>query len=495
MKKQDKLLWLVFTLFLCVFFSGRAIGGQTGKLVGKVFDVDSGDPLPYANVILEKTTIGAATDMNGEFFVINIPPGVYTVTASMLGYQKMSIKNVQVFVDHTTHLRFGLKPMTLSLGKSVIVTAEQPLIQKDLTSTASSVTASEIRNMPVESFEDVLQLQAGIVKDSRGDLHIRGGRASEVAYLINGVSVSDPFSGGVAVEVNQEAIQELKVISGTFNAEYGKVMSGVVEIVTKDPSSTLTGGGSIYFGDYVSRDKKLFYNIDSVSPTDITNGQLYVSGPIPFSKKKLGFYLSTRAYHNEGWLYGQRRFNPSDSSNFQNPTSFYMQETGDKKPVPMNEQKKYYANLKVVYHFNPSVTISYNGLGNYSTYRKYNHLFKYNPDGDVHHYSYGYTHILTLNHMISPKTFYTLKYSNYFVQYRSYLYKDPNDRRYVNPELLRNREDSYSFLTGGTNMTHFNRYSAVEGIKFDITSQVSKSHQIKTGLEYKYNTLYLNNGV
>ena len=495
MKERNALLVALFALFLCFSFSERAIGGQTGKIVGKVFDASTGDPLPYVNVILEKTTMGAATDMKGEFFMINIPPGVYAVTASMLGYQKMSIRNVRVFVDHTTRLSFALKPMTLNLGKSIIVTAEQPLIQKDLTATASSVTASEIQNMPVESFRDVLQLQAGVVKDSRGALHIRGGRASEVAYMINGVSVSDPFSGGAAVEVNQEAIQELKVISGTFNAEYGKVMSGVVEIVTKDPSSKLMGGGNIYFGDYISKDKQLFYNINAVSPKDIYNGQIYASGPIPFTKKKIGFYLSMRKYYNEGWLYGQRRFNPSDSSNFQNPNSFYMQETGDKKPVPMNYQNKYYANLKLVYHLNPSIKISYNILGDYSKYRYYNHLYKYNPDGDIHHYKYGYTNILSLNHMISPKTFYTLKYSDYFVQYRSYLYKDPNDPRYVNPELLRNREDSYSFLTGGTNMAHFRRYTAVKGIKFDITSQVTKSHQIKTGLEYKYNTLYLHNGI
>ncbi|GBE27926.1 colicin I receptor precursor [bacterium BMS3Bbin03] len=480
---------------LFLFNMPAAYCGQTGKIVGRVIDASNKNPLPYVNVVISGTTMGAATNIKGEFIILNVPPGTYSVFASMMGYQKVTITNIKVLVDHTTRIQFKLNSLALELGKSVVITAEAPLIQKDLTATASSVSASEIENMPVESFRDVLQSQAGIVKDSQGGLHIRGGRSSEIAYMVDGVSISDPFSGDVSVEVNQNAIQELRVISGTFNAEYGQVMSGVVEVVTKDPSQKLKMGGTFYFGDYISSDRQLYYHINDISPSSIYNAQFYATGPVPFLKNKLGYYFSLRRFYNDGWIYGQRRFNPSDSSNFQSANKPYMEETGDNRAVSMNDQNKYFGNIKLVLRISPSIKLTYNFLGSFDNYRTYNHLFRFNPDGDVTNHKSGFVNILNWNHMISSKTFYTLKFSYSSMTFKSYLYKNPDDPRYVNPELLRNREDSFSFLTGGTNMTNFVRSSDVNSIKFDITSQATKIHQIKSGFEYKYNTLYLNSRI
>ena len=482
-------------LFILMSWLTAAFGGQTGKIVGKVVDATNGAPLPYANIVIDGTTMGAASDMQGEFIIINVPPGVYKISAMMVGYRKMTVENVRVFVDRTTHVNFRLTPTTINLGKSVVVVAEEPLVQKDLTATAASVSASEIEKMPVESFQDILQLQAGIVKDSQGALHVRGGRANEIGFMVDGVSVTDPFNGSMAVDINQEAIQEMKVISGTFNAEYGKVMSGIVEVVTKDPENRVTVGGSFYAGDYISTHKDLFYNIDRVRPQDIHNLQAYYSGPVPLLSKKLGLYLSLRRYYNDGWLYGQRRFNPTDSSNFQSPKEIYMEQTGDNRPVPMNYRLQYYANAKLVFRIKPSMKLTYNLLGDFSRYRNYNHLFKYNPDGDVTNWKTGFTQILNWNHMISPSTFYTLKLSQYTFRFQSSVFKDPRDPRYANPQLLQNREDAFSFLTGGTSMTFFKRSTTVALVKFDLTSQVTKVHQVKTGIEYKQNRLHLDNGL
>ncbi len=486
---------VVFLALILVGWPAAALAGQTGKIVGKVTDAQTGAPLPYVNVVIEGTTMGAASDLQGDFLILNVPPGLYRLSARMVGYKKMTVENVRVFVDRTTRVNFKLTPTAVELGKSVVVVAEQPLIQKDLTATASSVSAAEISNMPVESFQDVLELQAGIVKDSRGALHIRGGRANEIGFMVDGVSVTDPFNGEMAVDINQAAIQEMKVISGTFNAEYGKVMSGIVEVVTKDPGSRVKLGGTFYLGDYLSAHKDLFYNIGTVRPGDISNLQAYFSGPAPVFSKKLGLYLSLRRYYNDGWLYGQRRFNPTDSSNFQSPKEIYLEQTGDNHPVPMNYRLQYYVNAKWVFRFAPSLKLTYNFLGDLSRYRTYNHLFKYNPDGDVTDHKSGFMHILSWNHMISPSTFYTLKLSHYVFRFRSSVYDDPRDPRYANPQLLINREDAFSFLTGGTSMNFFKRGTAVNLVKFDLTSQVTKLHQVKFGLEYKQNRLHLNNGL
>ena len=491
MKSLNKVIKYYFLLLIYFLCSQTLWAGQTGKITGKITDSSNSEPLVGVNVIIEATSMGAAADLEGDFVILNVPPGTYTLFASMIGYKKTYISNVKIFVDRTTRVDFKLEPTVLELGESITVIAEHPLIQKDLTATSYSVSADEIEMMPVESFQDILQLQAGIVEDSQGELHIRGGRSSEIAYMVDGMSVSDPFSGKAAVNVDQNNIQEMKVISGTFNAEYGKVMSGIVEIVTKEPENHLNLGGSFYFGDYLSSNSDLFTNIDGLSATAIYNAQFYLTGPVPFLNNKLSYYFSLRRFYNEGWLYGKRRYNPSDSSNFQNSDAIYMEQTGDNKSVSMNYNSQYFANAKLVFRISPNMKLSYSFLGDLSDYQNYSHLFKYNPDGEVVNSQYGYTNILNFNHTLSSKTFYTIKYSHYYYDFKSFLYEDPDDPGYVNPVLLRNREDAYSFLTGGTNMSHFYRNTTVDAAKFDITSQATKLHQLKAGVEYKYNKIHL----
>ncbi len=492
MKKLNINIFIILILFIGTIIPQWLHAGQTGKIIGHVIDESTGEPLPGANIVIEGTTLGAATDMDGDYIILNVPPGKYTLECSMLSFQNVRKTNVIISVDQTTRVDFNLQPAALDIGETITVEADRPIIQKDLTSTESSISADEILSMPVENVGDLLELQAGVVKDSRGEFHIRGGRSSEIAFLIDGISVTDPFSGKAAVNVDQSAIQELKVISGTFNAEYGQVMSGIVEVVTKDPENKFQFGGKVYSGDYISSDTDLFYNIDDRNPTDVYNYQVHVTGPIALFKDKLSYYASFRRFYNDGWIYGQRRFNPGDSANF-DPKAVFIEQTGDNEPVSMNFDSEYYGNLKFVLKITPTLKLNYNILGNKFDSRFYNHLYRLNPEGDVTDHEYGITNVLSLNHTLSSKTFYTVKLSHYYHDFKSYLYEDPNDPRYVNPELLRTREDAYSFLTGGTNMIHSYRNTTVDIGKFDITSQVNKNHQIKTGIEFKNNRIEENN--
>jgi hypothetical protein len=477
----------VLTIFLPLWVEA----GQTGKIAGKVVDAQTGEPLPGANVILVGTQMGAAADAEGDYIILNVPPGTYNLMASMIGYGQMTVTGVRVSVDRTVRIDFRLQQVAIDLGREIVVEARQPLVQRDLTATAASVSAEEIASLPVESFQEILQLQAGIISDSRGELHVRGGRASEINYLIDGISVTDPFSGRMAVGVDQNNVQELKVISGTFNAEYGQVMSGIVEVVTKDPRDHFHAGATLYAGDYLSAHKDLFYNIDRVRPLDISNGQAYLTGPLPGLRDRLGYYLSVRRYYSDGWLYGQRRFNPSDSSSF-DPKAVYIEETGDRQPVAMNYRGELYANAKLFFKLRPNLRLRYSLLAHWYRYRNYNHLYKYNPDGDVTNREHGITHIVDFNHVLSARAFYTLKVARYTYDFRSYLYEDPHDPRYVNPLILRNRQDAFSFLTGGTNMNHFYRTTTSTSVRFDLTSQLTKVHQVKTGFEIRQDRIWVN---
>ena len=240
----------------------QSIAGTTGKIVGTITDAQTGEILAGVNIMIEGTTMGAASDLDGYYLILNIPPGTYTLKAMMISYQDVSFENVRVYIDLTTKVNFELSSEILE-GEVITVVAEKLLIQKDITSTQAAIGAEEIMALPVEDINDILELQAGMVKG-----HMRGGRASEIVYMIDGVSVTDPFSGDKAVEIENMGIQELQVISGTFNAEYGQAMSGIVNIVTKEGGKDLSGDLSLSMGDYLSKNTDTFYHIDDVDPFD-----------------------------------------------------------------------------------------------------------------------------------------------------------------------------------------------------------------------------------
>ncbi|MCF6238362.1 MAG: TonB-dependent receptor, partial [Candidatus Marinimicrobia bacterium] len=264
--------WLMAVFFLV---SGSIEAGTTGKIAGLVRDAESGDPLVGCNVIVDGTTYGASVGLDGDYFITGLPPGNYSVTATMIGYQTLRKIDVFVSVDLTTPLDFELGTQVLISGEVVTVTAERPLVVKDLTSSASHISAAELDAMPVETFGEVLDMQAGVV-----DGHIRGGRHGETLYMIDGIPVTDPYDGSMAVDIENASIQELQLITGAFNAEYGQAMSGVVNIVTKDGGDEFKWDIAGYVGDHLSSNSAVFRNISSFNPVAQYNLQANFSGPI-----------------------------------------------------------------------------------------------------------------------------------------------------------------------------------------------------------------------
>ncbi|HEX9654392.1 MAG TPA: TonB-dependent receptor [bacterium] len=472
------------TLLTWLCLTTAAFAGTTGKIAGKIIDAKTKEPLIGVNVLLTGTNLGAASKADGTYFILNVSPGVYQVKATMIGYAITTVNNVKVSIDLTTKLDFELSEEAVTMSE-VVVVAEKPIIQKDLTSTTAKIGGDEMALLPIEDVGRAVNLQAGVVEG-----HFRGGRSTEVKYLIDGVAVNDVFSGNSAVEAEVNSIQELQVLSGTFNAEYGEALSGVVNQVTKDGGEHYSGEISGYAGDYVSNRTTLFNNIDHISPSDVYNLQGTLSGPVPLLSKHLSFFASGRKIKSAGYIYGRRQFNPSDSSNFaaDNPRDWHIGATGDNEFVPMNSDERVSLQAKIILKVGPTRGIRLNGFYQKRKFREYNHRFKLNPEGNYRRSQEGKLFSASYTHLFSASTFADLLASAFTTENKQFVFENPLDPRYVDPQRMRDVSGN-AFLTGGTEMWHFTHKAQTYTAKIDFTSQITAAHLIKFGAEVQQHTL------
>ena len=465
-------------------FSFFAYSGTTGKISGKVLDKNTGEIIPFANLVIVGTTMGAAADINGDYFIINIPPGVYSVRASTIGYSSYLIENIRVSVDQTTKLDFSLTTSSVQLSE-VVITANKPLVQKDLTSTEAKISGDQISMLPLEDVSSVVNLQAGVV-----DGHFRGGRSNEVKYLIDGVPVNDAYSGQSSLSADVNNIQELQVLTGTFNAEYGEALSGVVNQVTKIPGDKLRGEISSYTGDYVSTHNDIFQYINHITPSDAYNIIGSLSGPVPLLNNVAKFLISGRYTSDNGAIYGKRIFNPSDSSNFSANDSkdWYIGSTGDNKYVPMNYSNKLNLQGKLEFNVGGSRGIVLNGMYQGNNYRNYNHIYKINPDGDYTYHQKSYLGILSYTLLLSNAAFFDFSLSGVRTEFSQYVYENPLDPRYVDP-ARKSDVSGNAFYTGGTENWHFYHNTDSYTFKTDFTWQFNQVNQLKSGFDIQYHKL------
>lgn len=476
----------IFRYFLLVFFliTATASAGTNGKVSGTVKDAQTGEVIVGANIIVEGTYLGAAADINGYFSVHNVPPGEYRISVSALGYQKMIFQKVLVKIDLTTKLDAKLSPSTLNIEKEVVVTADRPLVQKDLTSTSATITFEDISMMPVEDVGKIVNLQAGVVGG-----HFRGGRSNEVAYLIDGVTVTDAYNSGLSMQVENSSIRQMEVISGTFNAEYGQAMSGIVNIVTQEGSQQFEGSVSAYGGNYFTNHNDLFRNLDKPGRLASKNVQASFSGPTGIPN--LSFFLTGRYFYDEGSLYGIRFYNIND--NIQNlftqgRTDIIPEHTGDGSFVPMNPSEKKSFNGKVSYSF-PSIKFSYTVFYDDNFNKYYDHYASWTPDGIQNHYRTNLIQNFQIAHYPSQETFQTLKFSLNQFDYRGYVFEDPYDPRYVNPNQGQSSV-GYVFRQGGQNGGRYERNTKTAIGQYSLSAQLSKEHKLGLGVEARLHNIY-----
>lgn len=479
----NKKLVISFGVLLCLMVTS-VFAGTTGKIAGKVTDKSTGESLVGANILVMGTTVGASSDIDGNYFIINIPPGEYEVKASMLGYASVTFQKVRVSIDQTTKIDFDLNPESIEL-ENVLVTAEKPIVRKDLTSTEQTINGDDISMLPLEDVSSVVNLQAGVI-----DGHFRGGRSDEVRYLIDGIPVNDVYSGQSSISPEVNSVEEVQVLVGTFNAEYGEAQSGVVNQVTKIAGDKLNGNLSFYSGDYFSTHKSIFQNINHISPSDVYNIEGNLSGPVPGIGNMLKFFFSGRYNDDEGYIYGQRIFNPSDSSNFSTNDSkdWYIGATGDKAYVPMNYNRRLSLQGKLAINVGGGKGIVLTGLYQDNKYRDYDHLYRLDPDGDYKKFQNSFLGIASYTLLLSNDAFIDFSASGLRSEYKQYVYENPLDPRYVNPDRKKDVSGS-AFYTGGTENWHFNHTTTSTIGKTDFTWQIDNINQVKTGIEFDYHDL------
>ncbi len=237
-------------LLLSVLFVGAASAQQfSGKISGRVLDASTGEPLPGVNVTVDGTTLGSATDNQGRYTILRVPPGTHAVVFSYIGFQTVRVQDVEVFPDRTAEVDARMREETFE-GDEVVVMADRPVVVRDRTSTSVDYGAREIETAPVEGLRGLLDLTAGVDRTADGNFSIRGGGAYEISFLVNGVEQVMSNSGvpgysfafekannSWKYDVNPLGVETMEVISGGFSAEYGNAQSGVVKLATKEGSA------------------------------------------------------------------------------------------------------------------------------------------------------------------------------------------------------------------------------------------------------------------
>jgi len=493
--KMSKKLLLVLLLLPCL-----VLAQSSGKIAGRIIDSDNGEPLPGVNVLVEGTPLGSATDVDGYYMILNVPVSTYTLRASYIGYQDVEIQNLRISAGLTTQANFDMRPTSLETEEAIVVIAERPLLQKNVTSSISLVTNEEIELLPIRGMDNIANLTAGVV-DQNG-LHIRGSRADEVGYYLGGVNTTNLLSSGSTVRVIQEAVEEFQVLAGGYTADYGSANGGIIKTELRGGTPSFHAMVDFQTDQMVSDGNKF---LDTYS-YGYHNLVATISGPL--LDENLKYFVAfentgqndTRVRFSEGWSFenliddGVSNRRP-DTLSLSYPDGF----------TPLNELDRNTLNGTVTWDFSP-FQIRFGG-----SYMHSNIISDGNPqlnflntrqDANI---TDSYVLNAKLTHVISPTTFYNVDigYSNYFREV-----DDPyfgNNWRLFSDSLA-NAQHGIQFETRWNpypaiflNGFSFTRdgappgYSKTSQISFnigaDFFTQLNKNNEIKAGLSYQDYTM------
>lgn len=569
-------------VWLLVFgYSAILLAGTTGKIAGRVTEAGTGDPLPGVNVLVSSegagvVNTGAATDLEGFYVVLNLQPGTYTVTASFVGYTEVTYKNVRVYIDRTTNIDFTLREELVE-GDVIEVVAEREMIKKDVSTSVFTADLEQVESMPVTSVENVVELQAGVTEG----LSIRNAGADELLYQVDGVTMRDPRTNQPVTGIPLSSIQEISLERGGFNAEYGQVRSGILNVVTRE------GGMQKYSAEVLYRNSPPARKYFGTSPFDKNSFWLrpYLDPEVAFVGTEAGWDEFTRQQYRkfDGWNHisnillsdndptndltpegaqrlfewQHRREEVVDQSDYEidlgfgGPVPFLSNKLGNMRfytayrrvkemlmiPLTRDDYTEYNWSLKLTSDLAPgmkldlfsnmgkSYNIAVNGTEQITStdyirspwqianqvqlqpFTTSSRIFSdsYYSLAEVSHFSTA----LQFTHALSSRSFYETSLELLQRKYNT----EPTGRRdeseiyeivpgyYTNEAPFGWSPESEvgigdDILFGGHTSTARD-YSTISTIRFkgDFSSQVTRNHQIKTGIQFDYDNLDLEYGV
>jgi outer membrane receptor protein involved in Fe transport len=510
---------------------------QTGRLTGKVTDAATGAPIPGATVLLEGTTLGYATDAEGRYLIIGIPPGTYNVRFSSVGYTTKVVEGFRVVSDRTQTLDQSLAEQVVE-GGEVLVEAIRPVVDANQTTSRSLVTGDEISRLPVTSLNDVLAKTSNSYKG-----FVRGSRPFETKTILEGIDISDSYSqinftaGGQNVyrglvysntaradqtsnsliSINPDAVEEVTVNTGANEARYASASGGVVAVTLAEGRGALRGNASFRMAPSINRpgpDSLDFYfdgqkYLDEKASLQALNNvkaNLYTWNPDKYSTgadpemdfrftlqggltDKLGFFATGQFFETSGFMPNQysKRMNGQVKLNY---------DLGKKTKITalgMYEDRGYW--------------------GGWSN-RGYQEFWRFYLEGVAENDGGSYVGSVKLTHVFNPKSYLDLQVYNTYSITR-YGYRDADNNKFIdfstkaqidayvspatapntkffNPSISDPGSDSGIFLPAGNRyklsspVPYYERVeNSTTGFKLDYANQVVENHFIQAGAELK----------
>lgn len=518
------LVILTVLVFSAMVFTTGAVYSQNGTISGVVQD-SSHNPLPDVNIKIKGSYIGSATDIDGKYRLENVPEGEYTIAVSSIGYKTVEYTGIKVKPNENTELIITLSTTSFTVGEEILVVGERPLLDIEQTESKHVINSKDIESKIVENVVDVVTLQPGVIKQDNA-LFIRGGRSDDNSFLLDGVSVQDPLAGtGFGLQLSAQSLEEVEVITGGYNAEYGQATSGVVNVKTKDGAYDKYAINLSYKRDNLGFNK----NIRSSFNTEIFEANF--GGPEPVTKyifkNLLGIKLPGKLT-----FFGNFFMNVSDGftsvagisdDNFPGykAKQLYSSIFKGTKFAPKQNNNWYWLakgtwklrdNMKLTYSWNQSVAINQNSQSLQTNLEYvepdpgYQYIFQEILDN-----ANTYTHLNIFNsigweHAIGTKTFYEIKLTKFFTQLRVDAnglnwdeYKEPQD--IIKPPFVYyptgDTNNPYGIIPGdgffdvGNSFTWHDHYVNEYRFKFDLSHTFNPKNRFKAGFEAAYQEMQL----
>ncbi len=499
-----------------------ARAGTTGKVAGRVTN-EKKEPLAGVNIRIEGTHLGAASDESGNYYIIGVPAGAYTLRADLLGQAPFVAERVQIAPDFTTILDIVMRTQAIQLGE-VRVEAERPLLQRDATGTTRFITSQDIQALPTRGYRDAAAQQTGVVNykapifntletQNAPTLIVRGGRPEETAYFVDGFSQQDPLTGTSNTEISNNAIQEVVVLTGGFNAEYGRIMSGAVNVITREGTSKYSGSvesvTDALAGKWIGA-PKADYNIYDAS----------LGGPVIPGRDNLTFYGSM-----------ERRWEGDRSPSFlpgpwkDNLSSLPGVNTNFK---PSDSSDGWTFQGKLSYQPTENATLKVGGIGSRDLWNEYRNAYLFDLDHAPKYLDRSESYFAKFNQLLSKKTFFDVAYNFNLTERRrgdgtsfdnlspQYVnlgssdsvngvgFADGRSHRIISGDngviatpggYFRVANPTYDLNVplfwdaGHVWDDYLQRRSQYHGVTASLTSQITPHHQFKAGGDFQYHTL------
>ena len=433
---------LIFTIVIC------PLSAQSGNIKGYISSANNHIKLQGANIVVLSTDLGAVSDSSGIYIVPNILPGKYSIRANYIGYKQTTIKNIIIYAGQTTVINFILEEEILKSDEITII-AERKMIDPEISVSTINIDAKDIESIPINSIEQAVALQAGI----EPNMTIRGGNINSTSFVLDGINIRESRTNGPITGLSFTSVEQIQIQKSGFDASFGNVRSGLVQIITKDPPKDHFTG-DILFRNNPSQQLNFSGDWDKIYNTS-NNLDLSIGGPISQNYGNLRFLLS---YRNNELPYIEKSGNTSRKdetfqikfiSNIKTDlkltlNAFYVSQNGISDSVSM-----------VMPAGVPSYTWGFE-----NDFFKTEGLFKNSIIGisDINHRMISGK----ISRTINPSLFYEINLnllrSNYFL--------GPESNNFI-----KDRDTSNVSVYSG---------------KFDITKQWSSTSQLKAGFEYIY---------